>query len=109
MTETTAPNGYVILSNKIYFKVDDNGITLQTVSVGNDGKTTYSDANEGDYPLVSLSDDALTVYVKNTPGQELPNTGGPGTLLYTLSGIALMLGAALMYGFRMRRRERRLN
>ena len=109
LTETTAPNGYVILSNKIYFKVDDNGITLQTVSVGNDGKTTYSDANEGDYPLVSLSDDALTVYVKNTPGQELPNTGGPGTLLYTLSGIALMLGAALMYGFRMRRRERRLN
>ena len=109
LTETTAPNGYVILSNKIYFKVDDNGITLQTVSVGNDGKTTYSDANEGDYPLVSLSDDALTVYVKNTPGQELPYTGGPGTLLYTLSGIALMLGAALMYGFRMRRRERRLN
>ena len=109
LTETTAPNGYVILSNKIYFKVDDNGITLQTVSVGNDGKTTYSDANEGDYPLVSLSEDALTVYVKNTPGQELPNTGGPGTLLYTLSGIALMLGAALMYGFRMRRRERRLN
>ena len=95
LTETTAPNGYVILSNKIYFKVDDNGITLQTVSVGNDGKTTYSDANE--------------VYVKNTPGQELPYTGGPGTLLYTLSGIALMLGAALMYGFRMRRRERRLN
>lgn len=109
LTETTAPNGYVILSNKIYFKVDDNGITLQTVSVGNDGKTTYSDANEGDYPLVSLSEDALTVYVKNTPGQELPNTGGPGTLLYTLSGIALMLGAALMYGFRMRRRERRFN
>ena len=26
LTETTAPNGYFILSNKIYFKVDDNGI-----------------------------------------------------------------------------------
>ena len=50
-----------------------------------------------------------TIKVQNSAGVELPHTGGPGTLLYTLSGITLILGAALMYGFRLRRRERRLN
>ena len=49
------------------------------------------------------------IKINNPSGLELPNTGGPGTLLYTLSGSALILAAALMYGFRMRRRERRLN
>ena len=34
----------------------------------------------------------------------LPSTGGPGTMLYTLGGIALLLASALMYIFRLRRR-----
>ena len=42
-------------------------------------------------------------------GYELPSTGGPGTLPYTLGGLMLIIASALMYGFRMRRRERRLN
>lgn len=37
---------------------------------------------------------------------ELPKTGGPGTLLYTFSGIALM-ASALMYNTRRRRKEGR--
>jgi len=47
--------------------------------------------------------------VMNSAGATLPNTGGSGTLPYTLGGIALIMASALMYGFRMRRRERRLN
>ena len=46
-----------------------------------------------------------TITVNNTSSVELPHTGGPGTLSYLLSGIALMLGAALMYSFRLWRRE----
>ena len=34
----------------------------------------------------------------------IPSTGGPGTMRYTLSGIALLMVSALMYILRMRRR-----
>ena len=50
-----------------------------------------------------------TITVNNSSGSALPMTGGSGTLLYTLGGLALILASALMYGFRLRRRERRLN
>ena len=62
----------------------------------------------GDSPS-KTTNDGDTITIVNTPGAALPNTGGPGTLLYTLSGLMLILGSALMYGFRMRRRERRYN
>ena len=93
LTESKAPDGYVILVNAIEF------------SVSKDGEAVAIEVTSGDN--ASANNNTLTV--TNTPGQALPYTGGPGTLLYTLSGIVLMLGAALMYGFRMRRRERRLN
>ena len=47
--------------------------------------------------------------IANSTGYELPNTGGSGTLPYSLGGIAMIMAAALMYVFRMRRRERSLN
>ena len=97
LVEITPPDGYIIIEKETYFKVNEagNAHIIELVS----GTTNA---------LVSGTNDN-TVSIMNTPGTALPNTGGPGTLLYTLSGIALMLGAALMYGFRMRRRERRLN
>ena len=97
LVEITPPNGYIVIEKETYFKVNEAG-SAHIIELAN-GTTNA---------LVSGTNDN-TVSIKNTPGSALPNTGGPGTLLYTLSGIALMLGAALMYGFRMRRRERRLN
>ena len=111
LTETEAPVGYIILTNHVYFEVykdtdgvlkarltDESGapVTSPTDTAAIDGPGT------GDTPT-------YTVTVENTPGAALPMTGGPGTFLYTLSGIALIFASALMYGFRMRRRERRLN
>ena len=50
-----------------------------------------------------------TIIAVNTPGTALPSTGGPGTTIYTLGGLLLVIGAGLMYGFVLRRRrERRL-
>ena len=59
------------------------------VETGTDGSETY------------------IVYIHNNNGVELPHTGGSGTLPFTLGGIMLIAAAAVIYGFRMRRRERR--
>ena len=98
LIETLAPKGYIILSSDFEFTLNvDSETGFYTI-------TPVSQRED-----VVIDNTRLIITVSNTPGVALPNTGGPGTLLYTLSGIALMLGAALMYGFRMRLRERRLN
>lgn len=110
LQETKSPDGYVIISNPVYFKL--NGGSIQFVSVEGSGSgtvVTEIDPPDG-YIIVNKTDEApVTLKVANTPGAALPKTGGPGTLLYTLSGLMLILASAFMYGFRMRRGERRLN
>lgn len=89
LVETTPPVGYELLSTVIGFDLSSDSINLRS-----------SD---------HVRADGLELTVYNDSGVTLPNTGGSGTLPYTLCGIALIMASALMYGFRMRRRERRLN
>ena len=98
--ETKAPDGYNILTTPVIITVSHDGVTYSQEGNSNS-------ANGG----VQVSADKLTytLNVTNTTGQALPNTGGSGTLPYTLGGLMLMSVAALMYGFIMRRRGRRLN
>jgi len=96
LTETNAPSGYVILTDEIYFNLITDGIVL-----------CDEDGNSESYENAEVSgDDSLTVTVKNTPGKELPMTGGPGTLVYTLTGILLIIGAGMIYIAEMNRRKR---
>ena len=101
LVETEAPAGYNKLTYKVKLEVSANG---QVITAVTDPLSTTNIADE-------TSDNKLlyTFTVHNSNGVELPNTGGSGTLPYTLGGIALIMASALMYGFRMRRRERRLN
>ena len=89
------------------FKLQDGVTTFVSISSG--GDITEIDTPEGYTIIPKTATVPVKLRVANTPGQELPVTGGSGTLPYTLGGIALIMASALMYGFRMRRRERRLN
>lgn len=99
LKENSSPDGYIITNDIVEFQITKD----------EEGNAILSWTSAGKPDNATISDDGKTLTITNQTGQALPHTGGPGTLLYTLSGIALMLGAALMYGFRMRRRERRLN
>ena len=104
LIETQAPAGYNLATSAIKIFVTNDRVTA---SQADQPSFVYQNGNE--HWVAGQDNSTWQIRVWNNPGVELPMTGGPGTLLYTLSGIALMLGAVLMYGFRMRRRERRLN
>ena len=95
LEETEAPDGYNILSSTITITVKNGAVT----SVSPEGSTVS---------LVKSTDDegntAYIVKVVNTSGDELPNTGGPGTNLLTFAGLLLMLLTLLMFGYRGRAR-----
>ena len=43
--------------------------------------------------------------VENRPKEEIPNTGGLGTLLYTLIGTGIMVFAIVQFVYNKRRKE----
>lgn len=101
LTETVAPAGYIVQVADTYF----------TVGIGTNGKGTItwtSGTTPNSHAKVD-DNNTDTLLVGNKAGEALPNTGGSGTLPYTLGGLLLICAAALMYGFIMRRRGRRLN
>jgi LPXTG-motif cell wall-anchored protein len=55
--------------------------------------------------MVTYESNTKTFTVGNTPGVELPATGGPGTLVYTVTGLTLTLGAALWLILRRRKEQ----
>lgn len=120
LVEIKAADGFMINENNNYFKVAGIRDTSQTTRVRYTGievrltdETGQDLVDESGNPKMSdknvtLGNGAMSISLTNEPGAELPHTGGSGTSLYTLSGMILIFTSALMYGFRMRRRERRL-
>ena len=89
LTEITAPAGYNLLTDPITFVIE-NGLLKQP---------------ETKSEVVTFDSAAKTVTIFNTAGIELPETGGMGTLMTTMSGMALML-IALGYLILVKRREK---
>ena len=81
LNEKQPPDGYIIAANDATF----------TLSRGSNGVTI---AVTGDN--VSVDEDGITIIITNEPGAALPNTGGPGTRLFTILGSILILGAGVL-------------
>ena len=86
--ETSAPAGYVKQREiKIYFTVSEGSTVTYTDEAG---ETIESQT------LVTYTPADQSFTVGNTPGAALPNTGGPGTRLFTILGSILILGAGVL-------------
>ena len=88
LTETQAPNGYLEMSEYIYFTINEDG----TVSVED---SFYAEAGTTAYNLV----------VKNGMIVDLPESGGIGTSMFYAFGLLLIITATGIYigTFRKRR------
>ena len=102
LTETATDKGYILLKEavKIVIKTAESGqcekcgTKLLTASATVNGKdVTMSDGNA----IVPLT-------VVNNPGFDLPKTGGYGTWMFTIGGVAL-LGAAAFIVIRSRKHK----
>ena len=103
LTEVKAPDGYIYMTKDIYFTVNTSG-SGDIITTTQDQEAFYSES-------IGASTEGTnkdTLVIPNTPGEKLPLTGGTGKSIYTLGGIFIMMTTAMMYVFRMRRRERRL-
>ncbi|MBQ4599616.1 MAG: SpaH/EbpB family LPXTG-anchored major pilin [Clostridia bacterium] len=52
---------------------------------------------------VTITDDNVTLTIKNMPGQPLPETGGIGTTVFYIAGAVLVLGAGMLLVSKKRR------
>ena len=79
IVEVSSPPGFIINDNEpVEFEVKAGRLT-ETHKTG-----------------VSFSSTGNVFTIPNTPGAALPNTGGPGTRLFTILGSILILGAGVL-------------
>ena len=85
LKETKAPEGFNLPEYMWKITVSDKGITMQT----DNGESSIKYQAKMDGPTYTFT-------IENTPGVELPETGGTGTGLFTLLGSVLMLGSCML-------------
>lgn len=93
LTETTAPKGYSLLGSSICFKVATGSVTL----VDENGDPAQKSN------MWSLENKVLTI--KNAKLYSLPESGGPGIYGFTISGVAILATALLLFINNKRRDE----
>ncbi len=107
LEEVTPPPGYIPLTYPIEINIVDGVVKVSETAGGL--------AEVGDKPYITTDNGKKVTYtltVYNTTGVMLPQTGGIGTIYYTLGGFALMALSLMCRCIRIRgcvkrRRERR--
>ena len=96
--ETDSPSGYYLLDGDVVIKIENNPQGTGAIVSAKIGNTDI------DPNLITRDPDSglYTIKIRNNAGVALPSTGGPGTRLFTILGLAMMLGAGVML-FRRRR------
>ena len=90
LEEVEAPAGYTLLKDKIFFSISDSDIDgrLDEVTEG----STISNVKDKEKNNTGY----VKMEVVNNKGFNLPATGGMGTYLFTIGGLVIMAGAALL-------------
>jgi len=85
LTETKSPSGYSLAKNPITIVITANA----------DGSFASATVNENTVTN-DVKDGIVPVGLQNKSGFSLPATGGMGTYLFTIGGLVIMAGAALL-------------
>lgn len=102
LVETSAPNGYIGISDEIVIVIEPDG----TVTI--DNETLLDDGNGGVILKPNLEsgvpvNNSFSYTVINNPEVLLPATGGSGTLMFVVTGISAVLVTGLYF---LQRKER---
>ena len=113
MTETAAPNGYMLLKEPLTIEITESAATITPVSGTTLGAETG--AREASAKVnsqeASMDQDGSSLHawvklaVTNNKGFELPKTGGWGTIVFTAVG-AVGLAFCMILFMRKRRMEK---
>lgn len=102
LTETKAPDGYSILTEKIYFKIQkENGVAgLVPYNTSGNKLTKWPGQTE-------VQDNKLQLRIINNKKAMLPETGSSGTHWIYMMGTMLVLASVILYGCQQKRRQGR--
>ena len=95
LVETMAPAGYNLLTAPIDF----------TITAGFTGTDLTSLTSSNPLFTVNLGAATLTADVENNSGSILPGTGGIGVTIFYVTGLTLMIGAAIFFIYRKKKVE----
>lgn len=103
LVETKAPDGFILLTDPIYFRLTTDGELEFCDENGNSIQNVYA---SGVFDGSDPADRQVTISVMNKAGYELPETGGIGTFPYTLGGLMIVGASAILFMYKTRRRQR---
>ncbi|MDO4649509.1 MAG: SpaA isopeptide-forming pilin-related protein, partial [Eubacteriales bacterium] len=83
LRETKAPEGYTMATTDLVIEVTDSGVSIRDHGYLEEG--TH-------YPAIGQ----YTFKIKNPKIYNLPETGGRGTYLFTISGVAILMSTLLL-------------
>ncbi len=110
LKETKAPQGYSLNKKEIPVVIsaqynEDGTLNNYSVTVDGEATSTYTARYAGDGTIENITINKQDTLIPNTPLSSLPSTGGMGTYLFTIAGIAIMAIAAGLFLVSRKRRK----